>query len=93
VEPQTKAAAAQAEGTTPNATQTPPDTPANQETIQDSMAQVALGYVDVDPNAEMYWDEATGDPSLSAEEPEGVMGDWNEDDPSDPEGSTTDDLP
>ena len=98
VEPQTKAyhpelEAAQANAVTPDATQTPQDTPADQEAIQDLMAQAALAYVGVEPGAETYGDEASNDPSLSAQEAQGMIEDSNEDDLSDPEDPATEDLP
>lgn len=94
VEPQTEAnQTAQANTVTPNATQTPPDTPAAEETIQDATAQVALAYLGADSDTETYSDEAIPDPSLSAQEGQDGIEDWEEDGLSDAEDPTTADLP
>jgi hypothetical protein len=85
--------AALANAETPNALPTSQDTPAAQETIQDPAAQVALGYIGGDPDAEPYWYEAINDPSLSGQESQGMTEDLNEDGLSDPEDPTMDDQP
>jgi hypothetical protein len=86
---QTESAATRADA----ATQTPQGTPAAEETLQDAMAPAALAYVGSDPNAETDWDEATSDPNLSAQGPQEMTADSNEESPSNSQDPTTDNLP
>jgi hypothetical protein len=84
-EPQTEPAVAQADA---EATQTPQDTSAAEETIQDALAQAALAYV-----AQTYGDETMTDPNTSFQEGQGMIEDPNEEDMSDAEDPTTDGQP
>jgi hypothetical protein len=61
--------------------------------VQDPLAREALSLVGIDPEAELYWFSALGDPTLPKSERQDLVDDLNEQGLADPKHPTIEDVP